>query len=64
MIPVAATVGGLSLKSLELEQGLEILGYITALWTSSTPSLTLLKTSLELLQLEVSLSTFVLHLSF
>ena len=46
MILVAAAVGRLGLKSLELEQGLERLGHIAALWNSSIPSLILLKISL------------------
>ena len=49
MILVASAVEGLSLRSLKIDQGLEQLGLIIALWSSSTPLSTLLKTSLELL---------------
>ena len=64
MIPVASVVGGLRLRSLEIEQRLKQLSLITVLWSLSTPLSTLLKTSLELLQLEVGSSRFALYLSF
>ena len=64
IVPVAAAVRGLGLKSLELEQGLERLAHISILWTLSTISKFLLKISLELLQLKVGSSSFVLHLPF
>ena len=64
MIPVPPAIGGLDLKSLELEQGLSSLSTLAGLWLSSTPSSILLKTSLELLQLEVGSKLFVLHTNF
>lgn len=64
MIPVSLAIRGLGLHSLELEQGLEQLNLLTALWSADTPSKFLLTTSLELLQLEVGSSKFILHLSF
>ena len=64
MIPSAAAVGSLGLKSLELEQDLERLSHLDVLWISSAPSSTLMRTSLELLQLELGSVSFVLHASF
>ena len=64
MIPVSPAIGGLGLRSLELEQGLEQLSLLTGLWTADTPSKSLLTTSLELLQLEAGSSKFILHLPF
>ena len=49
IILLAAVVGGLGLKSLELEKGLERLAHLADLWISSNLSSTLLWTSLELL---------------
>ena len=39
MIPVSPNAGGLGLKSLELEQGLERLSHMASLWSSPTPSI-------------------------
>ena len=64
MIPSTAAVGGLGLKSLELEQGMESLSHLVGLWISNTPFSALLRTSLELLQLEVGTGTCMLHSSF
>ena len=64
MILLAAGVGSLALKSLELEQGIESLAILARMWLSSTPSSTLLKISLAFLQLEVGSKIFVLHANF
>ena len=42
MILVAPAVGGLGLKLIEVEQGLEKLGLLTVLWTAKTPAMVLL----------------------
>lgn len=64
MIPVSPAIGGLGLRSLELDQGLEQLNLLTALWSADTSSKSLLTSSLELLQLEAGSSKFILHPSF
>ena len=64
IISIDLALGGLGLRTLELEQGLKSISHLISLWDSSTPTSNLLRVSLEFLKLEVSKSDLALNKSF
>ena len=64
MITSHQAVGGLGLELIELEQVFKVVGLVIVLVLSPTSSAYLLIKSLELMQLEVGLSSLVLEVDY
>ena len=58
------TVGGLGLRSLEMEQELEKIFQLIPLWTTPNPVFSLHRFSLDLIQIEVGFLHQVMSLSY
>ena len=52
MVDSDPSAGGLGLRSLQMEQGLETIFQLISLWNAPTPAFYLFRSSLELLKIE------------
>ena len=64
VIPIALAFGGLGMKIMELENGLESISHLISFWDSATTASNLLRVSLEFLQLKAGTTCLVLNKPF
>ena len=64
LIHINPALGGLGLKTLDLEQGLRSISQLIYLWDSVNPDSNLLRVRLEFMQLEVGSARLALNASF